>query len=157
MSPLNPIGMSPGPLPDNPGRDDYAFVREIEHIAENGEEPNQFDNAFYQLETSAKLTVTEFDGMTHSMSAILMLLKDKRVNLYGTDKESAKVRALLRGFELGGDMFKKTLELKSALNEIEAFLRNQISHDVYVDEISHKALAFQKSVTDSNEEARRMD
>jgi Iap family predicted aminopeptidase len=157
MPPIRPEGMSPGPLPDNQGRDNYAFSREIEHIAENGEEPNQFDNVFYQLETSAKMAVRELDGMTHSMSAILMLLKDPRVNLYGTDKKSAEARALLKRFELGGDMLTKMLDMKSALNEIEWFLRGQVPHEVYVNEISHQALAFQKSITDSNEETRRMD
>jgi K+/H+ antiporter YhaU regulatory subunit KhtT len=103
------------------------------------------------------MAVRELDGMTHSMSAILMLLKDPRVNLYGTDKKSAEARALLKRFELGGDMLTKMLDMKSALNEIEWFLRGQVPHEVYVNEISHQALAFQKSITDSNEETRRMD
>jgi hypothetical protein len=157
MQTRDPHGMNPGPLPQNQGRENYQFSREIEHIEQYNEEPDEVAKALSSPEVVSKMLTRELDHMTHTVAAIFVLLGEKDVNLYDTTEVSAEIRSVLKEFEMGGKHLKALLDARDALREVEQFLRSQVPHERYITEILPEVERFEGKVKDGNSFERKAD
>jgi hypothetical protein len=155
MIPRNPIGMNPGNLPENPARDNHAFVREVQHIEDHGEEPNVLDRALMSPEVTAKILTRELDGMAHVVASIFILLGEKGIDLYDNSKGAQEAREVLRSFEIDGDLLTRLLETRDALRSVEEFLRKQMPHREYIARVLPEVERYQSAVTADNNSSRK--